>query len=332
MRTNKKGVDIVKKQDIFVSLVMVVDDEEDEVDQVVKDAWKMLSSLYLNYEVIIVSNGFSMMELEKVTKLLEDLPCLRVIRLSYKARYDTALFAGLESAIGEYVVTLNPQFDDMDAVAGIVEQNQVHDIVQGVSETPVAGLFGSQLGRKLFYWYNQKYIGVKIPLNATYFAAYSRRAINAITSTKRSVRHIRHVARLVGYRLAEYSYMPKGNASSHRTLRTGMLEAIEIATAYSTHPLRFVTWLGVFAGVANVMYALYVVLLNLSNIEVAQGWTTTSLQLSGMFFLLFLILVVLAEYIGRILTESRKDPSYFVADELTSTISVADAKRRNITE
>lgn len=317
-------------QDIFVSLVMVIDEDMAELPGYLSGIQKKLSKLYTNYEIVVVSNGLYQNESHNVTDILDSTPCVRIIRLSYKTHYDTALFAGLEVAIGDYVVTFNPVLDDIKSVEGIVELGKKNDIVQGVSNVPLKGIFGSQLGRKLFYWYNRKYVGVDIPLNATYFAVYSRRAINALTSLKRSVRHIRHMSRFIGFKLVNYEYTPAENPSRQRSLKTGAIEALEIVTSYSAHPLRFVTWLGVFAGVVNLLYGLYVVVLNLANVNVAEGWTTTSLQLSAMFFFLFLILVVLAEYIGRIMTESRKDPNYFVADELTSSVALADTDRRNI--
>jgi len=328
----KKAKTIQAKQDIFVSLVVITNEDLRALDEAVKRAWAALDSSYTNYEILVVSNGFTGNELTELVDLLYVLPCIRIIRLSYKTSYDTALFAGLEAAIGDYVVTFNPSLDSPEGIKGIIEANKQADIVQGVSDVPVTGLLGSQMGRRLFYWYNRKYVGVDIPMNATYFAAYSRRAVNSLTSTKRSVRHIRHIARLVGYQIVNYRYTPLESPAKQRSLRTGIIEALEIVTGYSTHPLRFVTWLGVIASLINVLYAFYVVLLNISGVQVAEGWTTTSLQLSGMFFFLFLILVLFSEYLGRILTESRKDPSYYIADELTSTVSIADVNRRNITE
>ena len=55
------------------------------------------------------------------------------------------------------------------------------------------------------------------------------------------------------------------------------------------------------------------------------------LELSGMFFILFLFMVILSEYIGKILVESRRDARYYVLDELSSTTSLANAERKNIT-
>jgi glycosyltransferase involved in cell wall biosynthesis len=319
-------------QDIFVSIVVVVKPSTRSVLKYVTDVSKILRTHYANYEVVIVDNGASDREILEVAGLLNELPCLRIIKLSQQFKYDTALFAGLEVAIGDYVCTVDPMVDPVDQIPKLVKANTMHDVVQGVSSVPIKGRFGSQIGRKVFYWYNRKYVGIDIPLHATYFACYSRRAINSLTGIGRNHRHIRHLARKVGYGYTTEQYNPIQNPGNERTLRTGIIEALEIATSYSTHPLRFVTWLGMFAGLVNVFYALYVVYINIVSNNVAAGWTSTSMQLSLMFFVLFMIMVILAEYVGRILSESHREPAYYIADELTSTISLADIKRRNISQ
>lgn len=319
-------------EDIFVSVVVVTKPETREIAAYVKKLSNMLREHYTNYEVVIVDNNASIKEISAVAELLNELPCLRVIKLSQQFKYDTALFAGLEVAIGDYVCTVDAMVDPIKDIVKLVKSNQTADVVQGVSSEPIKGKPGSQVGRRIFYWYNRKYVGIDVPLYATYFASYSRRAINSLTSTGRSHRHIRHLARKVGYDYVTNEYEPTQNPGSQRSLRTGVIEALEIATSYSTHPLRFVTWLGVFAGILNVLYACYVVVVNIVRNDIAAGWTSTSMQLSLMFFVLFMIMVILSEYIGRILTESRREPSYYIADELTSTVALADDKRRNVTK
>jgi len=80
------------------------------------------------------------------------------------------------------------------------------------------------------------------------------------------------------------------------------------------------------------VYAVYVVVVNLSNREIERGWTTQSLQSSAMFFILFIILAALSEYIGKILVETQQEPPYHIMQELSSTISVADETRVNVTK
>lgn len=136
---------------------------------------------------------------------------------------------------------------------------------------------------------------------------------------------------MIGFKHKTFAYEPHANPHTDRKLRTGLLEALEIVTSYSAHPLRMMTWLGVLAGGVNLLYAVYVVFVKLFKDSVAQGWTTLSLQISVMFFFLFAILVILSEYVGRILTESRKEQPYHIMEEFTSTVAVADEARRNIT-
>lgn len=331
MKKSNKSL-VQSKQDIFVSAVIIVRAESERISEYTLKLYELLNNHYTNYEIIIVDNGAPQNEFEAVTALLNRVPCIRVIKLSQQFKYDTAVFAGLEVSIGDYVCTLDPSIDSPEDIIKFVKKNQQYDVVQGVSEIPITGVFGSQLGRRMFYWYNRKYIGIDIPLNATYYAAYSRRAINSLTSTGRNHRHIRHLARRIGYGYVTQSYVPLHNPGNQRRLRTGIVEALEIVTSYSTHPLRFITWLGVFAGTVNVLYALYVLVLYLTGTNLAPGWTSTSMQLSLMFFVLFIIMIILSEYIGRILTETRREPNYYIADELVSTTAIADLNRRNITK
>lgn len=330
MAKSKKSEIIIK--DIFVSSVIVAHKSTERLLPFVDKLGGLLRNHYTNYEIIVVDNGVSDEEIISLSEALDKLPCVRVIRLAQIFKYDTALFAGLDVAIGDYVCTLDPSLDPIATVPEIITRNQTTDVVQGVSKLPLAVSWVSRAGRRLFYWYNRKYIGIDINPNATYFAAYSRKAVNALTQTTRSQHHIRHLARRVGYSYVAFPYAPLKNPTTDRKLQRSMLEALEISISYSTHPLRFVTWLGLIASAVNAGYAVYVIAINISQQKVAEGWTTTSLQLALMFFILFIITVIIAEYIGRILTESYKDPQYYVADEMTSTVSLADAKKRNVTE
>ncbi len=325
----KKKTAAVLVRDIFVSCVVVAKADTENLSDYVQGLSDILRNHYTNYEIIVVDNGVVEKEIHKLTDCLLRLPCIRIIRLAQHFKYDTALFAGLEVSIGDFVCTLDPSIDPANSVPSLIESNEGKDVVQGVSEVPIKG---AKIGRRLFYWYNRRYIGIDIPLNATYLASYSRRAVNSLTQTTRSQRHIRHLARRVGYAYETFPYQPTKDISSQKKLKTGFIEALEIAISYSTHPLRFVTWLGLTASMINAAYAIYVVVLNLVGDTVAEGWTTTSLQLSLMFFVLFIILVIISEYIGRILMESYKDPHYYITDELTSSVALADTERRNITK
>jgi hypothetical protein len=87
---------------------------------------------------------------------------------------------------------------------------------------------------------------------------------------------------------------------------------------------------GLLGALLNLAYAGYVVVIYLSRNAVAEGWTTLSLQISGMFFLVCLILAVMSEYVGAILGEVRSRPLYFIADESNSSVLLEDTVRSSI--
>jgi hypothetical protein len=63
--------------------------------------------------------------------------------------------------------------------------------------------------------------------------------------------------------------------------------------------------------------------------EVSPGWVTLSLQQSGMFFLLSLVLLVLGEYVLHMAKLAANAPSYYVTDEFASA-QITRQKRLNV--
>ncbi len=316
--------------DIFVSAIVVTDKQSKYLSKEIKTLSSILQAKYANYEIIVVDGGVLPQEMQKVTKLLDTIPCVRIVRLSRHATKDVCVFVGLESAIGDIVV-IKSFNDPPKLLTTFVAEATQYDLVFGVSKQRTRAGLVNHYGAKLFYWYNKKFLQISIPENATYYMALSRRAVNALTRSGRNARHIRYLARQIGYSSCEVQYDPKESMIEHNSIPRLITSALELSTTYSNRPLRFLAWLGFLGSFLNLVYALYVVTVRLFKHNVAEGWTTLSLQSSVMFFLLFAILAFICEYIGKILQETQADATYHIADELNSKVSVADATRRNIT-
>jgi len=83
--------------------------------------------------------------------------------------------------------------------------------------------------------------------------------------------------------------------------------------------MRLVTSLSLFGAIANLLYSLYVIIVAVAKDDVAPGWVSVSLQQSGMFLLISLVLLVLGEYILHMASLSNEGPLYHVAQEFTSS-------------
>jgi polyisoprenyl-phosphate glycosyltransferase len=322
-----------KIADIFVSVVLVVDEHADSVAAKTEQLTGVLKSRYTNYEVLILDNGIDRGELDSVRAILSTVPCIRVIRLSRNHDTDTAIFAGVEAAIGDYVCLVY-NTDPIELVPEFIATNQKYDIVFGVARNLIRRSYPERVGARLFYWYSKRYLDIKMSHKSTYFISMNRSVANALTRSGRFIRHIRHMAQRVGFRSTtfEYDLPADGQPYSHVRSSTLVSRAIDLTASYSSHPLRVLSYLGILAGLLNILYAIYVVVMHFSQNDIAKGWTTMSLQSSLMFFILFMILAALAEYIGKILIETQQEPPYHIMQELSSTVSIADETRRNVTK
>ena len=95
--------------------------------------------------------------------------------------------------------------------------------------------------------------------------------------------------------------------------------------------MRLVTFLSLFGAVANLVYSFYVVAVALVLDNVAPGWVSISLQMSGMFFLISLVLLVLGEYMLNMASLYNEDPDYQISQEFTSALT-SRASKLNIEE
>lgn len=267
-----------------------------------------------------------------VGALLERFAGVRYIRLARRSGEEVAATAGLDAAIGDYVVFLRARFDPPEVLADMLAlAEREGGTVLGVTRTPPEQGWLFRCCRRLFYRTVGLLLRARIPADSTGFCVLSRAVVNTIARTRSKSRHLRLLACTLGYPVTCYRYEPTRSAppARRRTLRDAFQDALRILVSSSQTPLRLVSALGILAGSLNLCYVLYVLAIYFFKKEVAPGWVTLSLQLAAMFFFVFLILVSLSEYVVQILAESQDNPLYHVESDRTSAVT-AGIGRRNV--
>lgn len=307
------------KKDLFISAVVPFTCVETDLLIFLHQLESVVGKNFANYEIIVVEAVGSIEELRVLKKALESVHGLRVIRLSRNFSFDVAATAGLETSIGDYAVILDPMTDPPEYIPAMVDKaSEGMGVVVGINENRPKKTWVGRLISSIFHSYVRRYLGGDLIPNSTQYRVLSRSVVNALTEIKGQYRQLRFLTSIVGYGCATHSY--KTIKSERRTIHELISEAADLLIANSIHPLRAVSLLGVAASGLNMLYLLYVVVIFIIKKDVAPGWTTLSLQNGSMFFLLFLLLSVLGEYIGRILAESRSQPLYNILDELNSSV------------
>lgn len=323
-----------KISDSFISVIAPLSDDERIVEDFVREVHHILTEHYSNYELILVDDGSRDGTVALVNNLLKTHDSMRLIQLSRPFGDEAAISAGLDSAIGDYVVIMLPGMDPPAAIPQMVElSRQGSAVVTGVRTDRKNDALWSKMGSTLFYWYMHRILHFEMPRNGTFFRVLNRQAVNAITAIRDNYRYIRMMSIFVGYSNSVYPYQPVYRTGKHgRGMRESLNMAIDMIVVNSTHPLRIVSIIGLIASLLNLLYMGYVMLVNLLLDQVAEGWTTTSMQNAGMYFFILLILTVLSEYVGRILNETRSRPTYYVAGEKNSSVMLTNSDRRNVVD
>ncbi|MFQ5504896.1 MAG: glycosyltransferase [Planctomycetota bacterium] len=317
----------------FVSVIAPLADDADIVESFVRETSKVMRDSYADHELVLVSDGSTDETVAKVTELLGEIECIRLIRLTRSFGQEVAISAGLDAVIGDFVVILLPEADPPALIPLFVEEaRRSTGIIFGVRQARGAEPVLLRLGAKLFYSYCNRILKLNLPRNASYFRVLSRQSVNSIIQIKDRLRFLRMFSADIGHASRGIPYEPsmrRGRARP-RKLFEAVSFGVGLIVANSTHPLRMASWLGLAVSGLNLLYMVYIVLIYLFKKRVAEGWVTLSLQNATMFFCLFLFLTVLCEYIGRIAGGMRDRPLYYVLEERNSSVAKTGERRTNV--
>jgi glycosyltransferase involved in cell wall biosynthesis len=316
-----------------ISIVVALEQDASLLEELVTGIDRSIGSAYRFYEIVLVDDGSTDETAVAIQPLLKKIQRIRYLRLSRSFGRDVALSAGIESAIGDFVVTLDPRTDPIDIIPEMIGVcRKSGGIVHGMAENPAGRSFIRESVGTMFRSYCRKHIGVDIKRGVTDLRVMSRQAVNALLQIREQSRYLRVLTLTLGYQHEFFSYTIQHKECGPRVTswQSEVATAIDLLAANTRHPLRLVTVAGLLGAFLNLLYAGYVVVIYLIKPNVAAGWTTMSLQQSGMFFFVCLILAVLSEYVGTILGEVRSRPLYFIASESNSSVLLEDTVHSSI--
>jgi glycosyltransferase involved in cell wall biosynthesis len=316
-----------------ISIVVPLNQDSHLLEEIVPEIDRVIGAAYRFFEIVLVDDGSTDETASAIQPLLKKIQRIRYLRLSRKFGRDVALSAGIESAIGDFVITFDPWTDPIDIIPEMIGVcRKTGGIVHGVAGNPAKrSLLRDSIGG-IFRAYCRRHIGVDIKRGVSDLRVMSRQAVNALLQIREQSRYLRVLTLTLGYRHEFFPYhlVQREGGGREPGWAAEVATAIDLLAANTRHPLRLVTVTGLIGAFLNLLYAGYVVVIYLIKPDVAAGWTTLSLQQSGMFFFVCLILAVLSEYVGTILGEVRSRPLYFIAHEATSSVLLEDTVQSSI--
>jgi glycosyltransferase involved in cell wall biosynthesis len=318
--------------DTLVTVITLLQNDSDLLDEFVEEITAALKIQFPYYEILLVDNCSTDDTEQRVRASQVSHPNIHYMRLSRRYDTETAYAAGLENSLGDYVVVMDLRHDPPSDVSRLLAAAEGHEVVIGerIGEPRPNLIYG--IAESVFYKVANACLPFPLTPNASYFRCLSRQVVNSITRIRNKSRYLKYLNTIVGFRQTFVPYSRKPRRPG-QTARHGLFESIgsgmSLIVANSAVPLRVASFLGLTASLFSLLYLLYVLIVTLVKRQVAEGWVTTNGVSTVMFFLLFLILTILAEYVARLVEEVQDRPLYFIEYETHSSVTFF---KKNLTE
>src|SRR5258705_614767 len=270
-------------------------------------------------EVVYVDDGSADTTLAIARGLAAEALDIQVVSLSRNFGKEAALMAGLDHARRGAVLFMD---GDGQHPPGLVEQLVSHWIDDGYDVVYTAKAHRdneSFLRRQAvhgFYALINWGARQKIPEDAGDFRLLSPRAAAALKQLPERNRFFKGLATWIGFRQIRVDYEPSPRAHGVTTFSPGRLVGLSIEglTSFSVAPLRFASLLGVVLASIAFLFGLSILWETWTTGKSVPGYPSLVVGLMTIGGVQLIMIGIVGEYIGKILSELKARPIYFVAE------------------
>jgi glycosyltransferase involved in cell wall biosynthesis len=298
-----------------LSVVTPMYDERAAVDQFVSRLRPVLDGLGVTYEVVAVDDGSRDATVARLLEFRGEWPRLRVVSLRRNVGHQAALAAGLRSARGDYVVSIDADLQDPPAVIAemlTVARSRRVDVVYGVRADRRADSAFKRRTAGLYYWLMRRLVGPWVADQAGDFRLMSRAVVDVLNALPSPV--YRLVVPSLGFSSATVSYVRAARVAGETKYPLGRMIRLTVdsVTSFSAAPLRVATWLGLVSFLA-CLGLIVSGLVAWGAGGTVPGWTSLFVAVLLLGGIQLICLGLLGEYIGRIYAATQSRPPYLVA-------------------
>jgi glycosyltransferase involved in cell wall biosynthesis len=184
-----------------------------------------------------------------------------------------------------------------------------------------------RLGVKTFYSLINWGARQKIPEDAGDFRLLSPRAAAALKQLPERNRFFKGLASWIGFRQIRVDYEPADRIHGSTTWSLYGLIALSIEglTSFSVAPLRLASLLGLLLAAAAFVFGVQILMETVVFGESVPGYPSVVVGLMVLGGVQLIMIGIMGEYVGKILSELKARPVYFVAEHTLKTAGSAAA-------
>ncbi|MGK5678514.1 glycosyltransferase family 2 protein [Actinoplanes sp. URMC 104] len=309
---------------VTLSVVTPMFNEREAVDHFVARLRPVLDGLGVSYEVVAVDDGSTDATVSRLLQLRADWPELRVVSLRRNVGHQTALRAGLRSARGDYVVSIDADLQDPPETIGEMlakARSENVDVVYGVRSDRSTDTVFKRNTAGVYYWMMRRMVGPWVSDQAGDFRLMSRTVVDVLNELPEPRPVYRLVVPSLGFSSAEVAYVREERVAGQTKYPLSRMIRLtfDSVTGFSAAPLKIATWLGVLSFVLCLVL-IVTGLIAWASGGVVPGWTSLYIAVLLLGGIQLICLGLLGEYVGRIYMATQSRPPFLVAFDTETSV------------
>ena len=299
-----------------LSLVVSCYNEAENVEELQKAVMQTFADCGYDYEIVFVDDGSKDATYHKLKKMYDAQKCpVKVVSFSRNFGKESAIYAGLQHASGEYVSLIDADLQQRPEIVRdmvrILDEQPEYDVVAAYQdrrgESKVLSFF-----KKCFYKVINWLSTEKFRPDASDFRTFRRSVAESILMMGECHRFSKGIFAWVGYDTCfiPYTACERANGVSKWSFTKLFNYAIEGIIGFSTKPLRIATVMGFLSGAAAVLYSLVVLIQKLAIGIDVPGYATLIILMLFLGAVQLFCIGIIGEYVGRTFEQSKERPIY----------------------
>jgi glycosyltransferase involved in cell wall biosynthesis len=299
-----------------LSIVLPAYNEAENLQEVYASFAKVLDSLNLPWELIIADDGSRDGTWREIVALHQADRRVKGVQLSRNFGHQYALFAGLSHASGAAIISMDADLQHPpELVRSLVERWRAgYKIVNTVRLDPPTLSIFKRTTSALYYRALSKLSGVPMRKGMSDCRLLDRQVLQELMTFGEAGLFLRGLVMWMGYPTTwvPFECRDRLRGQSKYTLKKMVLFALDGITSFSVIPLRIGVFVGCLTSLLAFLELTYALTMKLSGARTVPGWASAVSVVSFLFGVLFILLGLIGEYIGRILVEVRHRPRFIV--------------------
>ncbi len=285
----------------------------------------------LSCEIVYVDDGSRDASLEVAQGLAADAAGVQVVSLSRNFGKEAALLAGLDHARKGAVLFMDA---DGQHPPALIEKlighwlNDGYDVVYTAKAHRENEGALRRLAAKGFYYLINWGARQPIPEDAGDFRLMSPRAAAALRQMPERNRFFKGLASWIGFRQLRVDYEPAARSHGRSSWNFASLVGLSVEglTSFSVAPLRLASLLGTLLAASALVFSVWILIETFVYERTVPGYPSIIIGIMVIGGVQLLMIGVMGEYIGKVLSETKQRPVYFVAEH---TVREAQGERRD---